>query len=644
MRTRCAASTVVVGLALAACRVVPVDDNRAPMPFRIESVLDDYARQNPDGAAPLAPPTPTTARATTPDGRADADTAQRPAVREQLEYGPLGYARPGDAPATRTPRDLFENESTRPDRWRVGMPAWERGSKSDSPYDQGSWWDPYHQNVLKGDYPLPGTQNTFMLLEATSLSLAESRKVPTPTSVFPRGANDAAFFGKPHQTLLAETVQVTLDLFQGETAFKPVDWRLLVRGAFNWNHATARENVALFADPARGGRRTDRHAALQQAFVETTIASVSDKYDVIQARLGTQQFNSDFKGFLFRDEALGARLFGSLDDNRWLWNAAYFRRWDKDTNSGLNTFDSIKQDIFLVNLYRQDVLQMLLPRSESKEWSKGLTAQLSYHHFSDDESVHYDENDFLVRPRAVGTVAPSRRSIDYVGFNMDGHVDRLNITSSLYHASGNATLDEIAGREVDVDAMMAALELSVDVDWMRFRVFGFYQQGDEDPFDGDGEGFDAIFDAPVFAGGEFSFWNRNTIRLTGSGVGLMQRFSLLNSLRSSKDQGAPSYVNPGLILGGVGYDAQLTPHIKLITNASYLRFDHTNSIQYVLNQDSIGSEIGYDLSAGVVWRPLLTDNVIVKGGVSALVPGTGFRDVFTADTLYAGFLEVILTW
>ena len=53
---------------------------------------------------------------------------------------------------------------------------------------------------------------------------------------------------------------------------------------------------------------------------------------------------------------------------------------------------------------------------------------------------------------------------------------------------------------------------------------------------------------------------------------------------------------------------------------------------------------GWDLSVGALWRPLLVENVIVKGGVSALVPGDGFRDVYTAETLYTVFAEVVLTW
>ncbi|MCG3136143.1 MAG: hypothetical protein HMLKMBBP_03983 [Planctomycetes bacterium] len=566
-----------------------------------------------------------------------------PAAREAVKFLPHGAAGGGPQPGT-GPGDLARDEVPVPDRWRIGMPAWERGSRSDSPWDLGHWADPYHQNVLKGDYPLPGTQNTFLVLEATSISLVEKRKNPTPSGVFTRSAGSEPFFGNFHSRTQAETVTLSADLFHGETSFRPVDWRVFVKGAFNWNYTEAEENFALFADPGKGDTRQDRHTALQQAFFETTLASLNAKYDVVQARIGTQLFNSDFRGFIFYDEALGYRLFGTADDNRWQWNAGYFRRWNKDTNSGLNTLRSIEQDVVILNLYRQDVLELLLPRWASEDWSHGLTSQISFHWFQDDPSVHYDENGFIVRPRPVGSVRPNESKSRYLGWANDGHIDRLNVSSALYRVYGEQEANEIAGREVDVDAWMAALELSVDMDWMRWRVQGFWQSGDDDPRDGQANGFDAIFDNPNFAGGEFGFWNRNAVRLTGSGVGLVHGGSLLNSLRSSKIEGSQSFVNPGLRLLGAGWDGQLTPTLKVVTNASHLWFDDRSSIEYVLGQGALGKEIGWDLSVGAIWRPGLTENVIVKGGVSALVPGDGFRDIYTADTLYTVFGEVILTW
>lgn len=625
------AGTVGVALALAACKVQPVDGNAdLRQPFAMEGTAD--------GATPG-----TIGGGTLGDGPGGGVRGLGPAARDAVKYLPFGWAPAGAGPRGAADA-LTKDEVPHPDRWRVGFPAWERGSQTDSPWDKGAWWDPYHQHVLKGDYPIAGTQNTFLVVEAQSVTKFESRKTPTPSGVFTRDAGDEEFFGSSRSRTQEHTLFLTLDLFHGETAFRPVDWRVLVKAAANTNHNVAQENQALFADPSRGRHRDDGFVTLQQAFFETTLASVSPKYDVVQARLGIQQFNSDFRGFIFCDETLGYRLFGNWDDNRWQWNAAWFPRLDKDTNSGLNDLRSARQDVFVANVFRQDVLELLLPRWRAEAWTHGLTSELSFHWLETDPSVLYDANDFLVKPRLVGTVRPTDARVGWVGWTNDGHVDRVNVTSALYRAWGHQDFDEIAGRSVDIGAWLAALELSVDRDWQRFKVFGLWQSGDDDPEDGDAGGFDGIFDNPNFAGGEFGFWNRNAVRLTGSGVGLVQPGSLYNTLRSSKIEGNPAFVNPGLLLLGAGYDAQLTPKLKVVANASYLWFDDVSSVEYVLGQADIDQGIGWDLSVGAIWRPLLTDNVIVRSGVAALVPGPGFRDIYTADTLYSVFVELVLTW
>jgi hypothetical protein len=608
---------LLLAAALAApcgCKVAPVDDNTVG-PDEKELAEDAPGRAS-DGAAAAA----------------------------SVQYLPLGSANDAKARPGLGASDRVKDEVPVEDRWRVGFPSWERGSRSDSPYDMSSPLDPYHQNVLKGDYPLPGTQDLFLNVELESITRGEVKKVPVPSGVFTRGSGENGFFGSGDVRTFEELGVVTLDLFHGETSFKPVDWRVLVKGAFDFNYAQARENTVLYADPARGERRSDRFAALQQAFFETTLASIDDKYDVVQLRVGTQKFNSDFRGFLFDDEAPGVRFFGNFDDNRWQWNVAGFDRLYKDTNSGLNTFDTMGQRVFLANLYRQDVLSLFTPGWKETTWNRGLTSQISFHHLDVDPHVHYDENGFLVRPRVVGTVKPAGERVNWLGWTNDGHVGRVNVTSALYDAWGEEDFDPIAGKGTTIQSTLAALELSYDVDWMRFRVHALHQSGDRDPQDSRAGGFDAIFDDENFAGGEFSFWNRQAIGLSSTGVGLVQAGSLYNTLRSSKTEGDPSFVNPGLLLLGGGFDAQVTPHLKFVTNASWLRFDDTSSLEYVLGQGGIGKDIGTDLSAGVIWRPFLTENLIVKSGVSALVPASGFRTIYGSGTLYALFTEVIVTW
>src|SRR5690606_14503442 len=181
-----------------------------------------------------------------------------------------------------------------------------------------------------------------------------------------------------------------------------------------------------------------------------------------------------------------------------------------------------------------------------------------------------------------------------------------------------------------------------DRDWMRFRTSFFWASGDDDPSDGRAEGFDAIFPNPNFAGGQFSYWQRQAIQLFG--VQLVNDFSLAPSLRSSRVQGQTNFVNPGLLLVNAGIDAEVTPRLKLISNVNFLWFESTEVLRLYTFQDNIAQHIGTDISLGAEYRPLLNDNLEIIGGISTLIPGAGFKDLYnpirdTVDPLLAGFLH-----
>ena len=65
-------------------------------------------------------------------------------------------------------------------------------------------------------------------------------------------------------------------------------------------------------------------------------------------------------------------------------------------------------------------------------------------------------------------------------------------------------------------------------------------------------------------------------------------------------------------------------------NANYLRFDKTGHLDLLLFQPGIRKKIGVDLGAGFLYRPLLNENVVITAGVTGLIPGSGFEDIFTS--------------
>ncbi len=511
-----------------------------------------------------------------------------------------------------------------PDRWDAQMPDYHRYANMEVPYVLGHWYDPFNRNRLKGDKPLFG--RTFFNFTGIALTALDGRRLPVPSDISTARPGEYGFFGRGGQFFTATTLLTTLDLFHGDTAaFRPVDWRIRVSTAANLNYLAARENGVVYPDVRPGTTRFDEWVGLQEAFGEVKLHDFGPNYDFMSLRVGIQQFVSDFRGFIFADEQPGVRLFGTLRSNRFQWNLAAFDFLEKNTNSGLNTFHRRGRDLAVANLYIQDF------------FAKGYTTQFSYHFLRDNASVHYDDNGFLVRPAPIGNPIPHRIDSEYFGWTGDGHIGRINLTHAFYQAFGTDDYNQIAGRPNSINAQLAAFELSRDHNWLRFRISGLYASGDDQPRDGVSRGFSSIVDAESFAGGEFSFFNRESIRLTGTGVALNAADSFLPDLRSSKDEGQSNFNNPGLYLYNAGLDAKLLPTLKLVANVNFLQFARTQPLVFLLQQNGIQRTIGTDSSLGAIYRPLLSDNIVLLGGVAVLAPGRGFQEIYTAQTLVSVF-------
>ncbi|HXG18544.1 MAG TPA: Ig-like domain-containing protein [Methylomirabilota bacterium] len=542
---------------------------------------------------------------------------------ERLPRRPLGE------PEQFTPAPLEESAGAdfqaATDRWRIVPPPYEVNVK-------GSLWDPYNQNVLKGDLPIYG-QDIFLNLTGVWDTLVEFRKLPTPSGVSSERPGSAQFLGNDSQFFLNQNWVVSADLFKGDTAFRPFDWRLKATLIGNINYLNVEERGIVNPDVRKGTDRLDGIPALQEAFAEAKLADLSPNFDFISVRAGIQPFNSDFKGFIFSDTNLGVRFFGNYESNRDQFNLVYFDRLEKDTNSGLNRLRNRDQRVLIANFYRQDFLV------------KGYTTQFSVHQLWEGKSFHFDQNHFLARPDPVGSFRPHALEATYLGWTGFGHIERINVDHAFYFTRGHDTKNPIAGRSIDIAAYMGAVELSYDRDWFRPKISYFHTSGDGDPIDGRGHGFDAIFDNPLFAGGGFSFWNRLGIKLTGTGVNLVNRGSLIPNLRSSKEEGQPNFVNPGLHLFNIGFDAELTPKLKGLVNVNYLRFDTTKPLKFLLFQSRVRDEIGWDLSLGIRYRPFLNNNVILLAGTAVFFPGEGFRDIYgLGNTIFHTFSNIILTF
>jgi hypothetical protein len=461
-----------------------------------------------------------------------------------------------------------------PDRWRIldalGRPE--------------NVFDPYNTNTLKADKPIFG-DDWFFNFGAISDTLYEPSRVPTPVSAVAStrpGSNNT--FGRYAQSFFSQQEIVTLSLIQGNTAFKPPDLELRVTPAFNFNHTQVGELGVINVNPQKGTVRNDGFVGLQEAFVDYHLRDVSEYYDFDSLRVGIQPLNVDFRGFLFQDNQLGVRLFGDRDSNRWQYNLALFRLLFKDTNSGLNDVGEAlrKNYVFVANLFRQD---FPVP---------GFTSQIAYVRNSDYESdvVHYDKNGFLVIPAQIGDNRGYNYNVNYLGINGDGHFGRFNLTASGYWAFGHLIHNQFSpvpnNDGAHINAFFAAAEPSIDFDYLRVRLSGLFQSGDSNPQGGHATGFDAVFENPLFAGSDASYFIRQSLPYIGGGiVGLNQPNGVLADVRSSKIEGQSNFINSGLILAGFGTDTDFLPELRMSTNFNFLRAVDVQPLQFLRHQGNI---------------------------------------------------------
>lgn len=546
-----------------------------------------------------------------------------------LALAPAGVsAESPDQPAATSEQDTPPDYESVPDRWRIEPPPYGLNEK-------GHWTNPYRQNVLKGDFPIYGN-DIFMRATAASKTVVEGRAVPLPSGVSANDPSSFKFFGTNDSVLVDQKFIGKINIIKGATAFKPFDWEIVVAGVADINYLGVFENGIVNPDVRDGTDRTTTDLALQEAAFELHLANLSSRYDFISTKVGRQPFNSDFRSLIFSDTNQGARILGSADGNRYQYNLIYFLQAEKDTNSELNTFALRDQHLFIANLYVQDFLFL------------GYQTQLSVHYNHDDgkdSGFEFDNQGFLVRPDPIGVAEPHNVDVVYIGWTSEGHIGPINISHAVYEAVGRDTRSPIAGRSVDINGQLAFLELSIDRDWMRYQGSIFFSSADGDPRDGEARGFDSIFDNPKIMGGEFSYWNRQGIAISDrGGVRLMQPNSIIPSLRSSKIQGQSNFVNPGLLMFNLGATAELTPKLRAIGNVNYIRFVQTDTLELLLKQPNVREDVGVDISLGVEYRPLLSNNIIVKLFGAAFQPVAGFRDIYQSETLYQVGTEIALVF
>jgi hypothetical protein len=532
--------------------------------------------------------------------------------------------RPGHIGRDRDEPDCDPNRLPTPDTTALPAPiAQDRWRIVDQVGAPATLVNPYAtNNVLKGDRPLFDRPlfggNWFFDGTATSNTLLESRRIPVSA------VTDTPFLSPREQQFDSQTTSIDAVLYRGDTIFAPPDFQFRFTPIFNYS-----------ATHTDGEQVSSNTFGAQALFIETHLRDVSENYDFDSLRVGIQAVNSDFRGFVLADQPLGIRLFGTRDNDVYQYNIGWFRPLPKNAarqdefGAGLPA-----NDILLANLYIQDLFK------------PGLTSEIIF---------LYDRN----RARGTEIVASAqpddgtamfvdgaRHSYDvgYFGYSVDGHLGKWNLTGSLYEVLGLEEASEFGESHTRVEANFAAAELSRDFDWIRLRASGLYASGDSDPFDKTAHGFDGISQSALFAGADSSFFIHQQLPLVLDQLNLKVRDSLFPDLRSTAAPGESNYENPGLRLVGLGADLDFSPAVRLSFDANHLWFDQTATLDAILGQHLAGRNIGTDLSFDLFYRPLDSQNVILRLTAARLLAARDTQPLTGGDAPFSAFFNLILTY
>jgi hypothetical protein len=622
---------------------VPVEIAQAAQPAPAEAQPQGWWPSEPDPQAPQP----------RPDEVPEDDGRRRPGVPQRELEDPVTQDNPG---AIRSPPpEAFPTDHVPvPDRWRL---------IESLGVVRERWFDPYNQNQFKGDRPLcvPSAEEQerrrreglarcrtprwlgihepdwFFVASAVSDTVIEPRTFPIPVGVqTTQRPGSLDVFGRSESLVLAQTFIVGAALIQGSTAYMPPHREYRITLAVQANYVDVPERRILSVEPSAPSHRFDYAIGVQELFVDDHLRNVSDRFDFDSIRIGIQPFQFDFRGFLFNDNQLGVRLFGNRDNNRFQYNLMAIWRLEKDTNSGLNNILQMPRSDWILhaNLYRQDFPFV------------GMTSQasLTFNLNRERGDIEVDDNGFPVRPALIGDLRGRNYEVAYLGYSADGRIGRINLSAAFYGALGWDRNNVFTGETAKIRSFFAAAEPSYDMNWIRLRGAALFASGDGDPYDDTHGGFDAIFENPIFAGADTSYWIRQSIPFAGGGraVSLNGRNGILNSVRSSKEQGQSNFANPGTILVGAGADFDITPQVRVSANVNHLWFARTATLEALRMQGTIRNDIGWDVSAAAIWRPSMTQNLVFRASAAVLQPGTGFRDLFENEDRNRRYYSVLL--
>ena len=84
-------------------------------------------------------------------------------------------------------------------------------------------------------------QRWFFNFTGTSITGLDVRRLPVPSGVSAEQGGSTDFFGRGEQGFASQSFRLSFDLFEGDTSFRPIDFRIRFTPEFNLNFLQTRE-------------------------------------------------------------------------------------------------------------------------------------------------------------------------------------------------------------------------------------------------------------------------------------------------------------------------------------------------------------------------------------------------------------------
>src|SRR5436309_2723213 len=91
--------------------------------------------------------------------------------------------------------------------------------------------------------------------EVSAMASGRARRIPLPSNVSAADPNNAEFFGTGDQFFINQNFILSLEIFKGNTAFRPRDWEFRITPVVNFTYLDVQETGVVNIDVRRGTTR-----------------------------------------------------------------------------------------------------------------------------------------------------------------------------------------------------------------------------------------------------------------------------------------------------------------------------------------------------------------------------------------------------